>query len=502
MCIVADKELLNSENTDVFTLPFDYFICNPAFPVQLSLDLLEWLENDAPWKLVVTEFYEQYEFSFFDINLPSKISFLTSPDYLSKMRSRVEKLFSVKLKMHFDFTAHKLVSGQHIGIHNDYIPNCETHRLLIQLNRGWEDENGGMLIFFNSRNANDIHKIFRPIHNSSVGFSISPSSNHAVSKIHKGERFTIVYSFYQKKMNDIHNLIFSTIENSSTPAWFPILTKHLVNDAWKTIYQKYGIQENSYSTEAILHSNINNSIVTTAHLSLTAHNKVKQFRSIKIYPVPETIALMYSYSGTKPYLFKMLQNSTVLQCLQESLDILSAIPTVYETISYLVACLHILQPEDDDFDISYSLPNIPFSIFVSVPSKRVKNDALRVAEAILHEAMHLQLTLIEQLVPMIIETDKSYFSPWKNEYRNPRGVLHAIHVFCVIKNFFELLVKQNTSNLTIHFLNERCNTISQQLIEVNDFLNCPYLTKAGQVLTNKHYQGLNNLFVPYPKLEL
>lgn len=282
-------------------------------------------------------------------------------------------------------------------------------------------------------------------------------------------------------MSNIHNSILSTIESPSSSMWFPTLTKQLVSNGWKTIYQKYGIQESNYSTETMLHGRIGDLITATACLSPTT----KLLPSINIYPMPEEIVDMYSYSGSRPYSFEILKNSTVLQCLQESLDILAAIPTVYETVSHLVACLHIIQPEDDDFDISYSLPNIPFSIFVSVPSKRMENDILRIAEAILHEAMHLQLTLIEQCVPMIIETDKSYFSPWKNEQRHPRGVLHAIYVFCVIKQFFELLIKQGISTSTNQYLNERCNVISNQLAEINDFRNCQYLTESGKILTNR-----------------
>lgn len=195
---MKNKPLLNMDNTEVFSMPFPYFTANQTLSPELSSKILTWLQNDAPWKLVETNFYEQYEFSFFDIQLPTEIAFLTSPEYLSQVKSKVEHLFSVKLKTQVDFTAHKLISGQRIRIHNDYIPNCETHRFLIQLNTGWEDENGGMLMFFNSQNPSDIHNIFRPIHNSSVGFAISPDSHHAVSTIHKGERFTIIYSFYQQ----------------------------------------------------------------------------------------------------------------------------------------------------------------------------------------------------------------------------------------------------------------------------------------------------------------
>jgi Rps23 Pro-64 3,4-dihydroxylase Tpa1-like proline 4-hydroxylase len=193
---IADKQLLTLANTEVFTQPFPYFISPQALSPELSLELLAWLENDAPWKLVETDFYEQYEFSFFDVQLPTYLKFLTSSEYLAQIKNRVESLFSVKLDARIDFTAHKLIPGQRIRIHNDYIPGCETHRLLIQLNRGWDDDNGGMLILFNSQNPSDIHKIFRPSHNSSVGFAISPDSHHAVSTIHKGERYTIIFSFY------------------------------------------------------------------------------------------------------------------------------------------------------------------------------------------------------------------------------------------------------------------------------------------------------------------
>lgn len=194
---LADKQLLTLANTEVFALPFPYFVSPQALSPELSFELLNWLENDAPWKLVETDFYEQYEFSFFDVQLPIDFKFLTSSDYLAIIKNCVENLFSVKLDARIDFTAHKLIPGQRIRIHNDYIPGCETHRLLIQLNRGWDDENGGMLMFFNSKNTADIHKIFRPSHNSSVGFAISPDSHHAVSTIHKSERYTIIFSFYQ-----------------------------------------------------------------------------------------------------------------------------------------------------------------------------------------------------------------------------------------------------------------------------------------------------------------
>jgi Rps23 Pro-64 3,4-dihydroxylase Tpa1-like proline 4-hydroxylase len=184
---------------EFFSAPFPYFFSPTALTEETSSSVLAWLENCTSWKLTETDFYEQHEFSFWDVELPAHLSFLKKLDFFNTLRTRMEELFGVRLQQRLDFTAHRLVPGQRIRLHNDYIPGCETHRLLIQLNREWTDENGGMLMFFNSSDPTDVHRIFHPTHNSAVGFAISMDSNHAVSTIHGGERFTLVYSFYAEQ---------------------------------------------------------------------------------------------------------------------------------------------------------------------------------------------------------------------------------------------------------------------------------------------------------------
>ena len=53
-----------------------------------------------------------------------------------------------------------------------------------------------LYMLFNSADASDVHRIFPPANDSAVGFAISPKSHHAVSTVHGGERFTLVFSFY------------------------------------------------------------------------------------------------------------------------------------------------------------------------------------------------------------------------------------------------------------------------------------------------------------------
>lgn len=183
---------------EVFSTPFPYFVSSEALQPHISQMVLAWLETDVPWQLVKTEFYEQFEFSLWDVRLPCSLNFLRSPFFLTSIRKHLEKAFEADLKEHPDITAHKLIPGQRIRLHNDFIPGAGTHRLFMQFNKGWSDENGGLLLFFHSDDPTDIHKIFRPRHNSAVGFALTQNSYHAVSTIHAGTRFTLVYSFIER----------------------------------------------------------------------------------------------------------------------------------------------------------------------------------------------------------------------------------------------------------------------------------------------------------------
>ncbi len=197
MHVVSDKTL-DLSSVEFSPEPFPYLVLSQAFSEDVSLRILDWLESDPLWKLIETGFYEQYEFSLLDAPVPADLSFLKDSSFLNHLRAEVEGLFHARLGDRVDVTAHKLIPGQRIRIHNDFLPGQETHRLLIQLNRDWADEMGGFLLLFNSADPSDVHRVFRPIHNSLVGFAISPDSNHAVSAVRGGERFTLVYSFYGK----------------------------------------------------------------------------------------------------------------------------------------------------------------------------------------------------------------------------------------------------------------------------------------------------------------
>ena len=187
---------LNLTLTDLHEQPFRYGIFSSVFSARAHADLLAWLETEDAWKLAETEFYEQYEFSVDDVDLPESVRFLQSPVFQEEVRAAIGSLFGVELSDEVRVVVHKLVPGQHIGIHNDVIEGGESHRLTVQLNRGLDDKDGGYFMLFNSEDPSDIHRILKPVTNSALAFAISERSNHAVSTQQGGVRYTFVFCFH------------------------------------------------------------------------------------------------------------------------------------------------------------------------------------------------------------------------------------------------------------------------------------------------------------------
>ena len=182
---------------DVRSAPFPHAVTTSLLSPVFADQLLEWLEADAPWTLRVESFYEQDECALSLASLPPHLRQLLDPE---NIRAFADTMFAPigAENLHFvEATAHKLSGGQSIRIHNDYLEGEETHRLLVQLNRGWPDENGGFLMFFSSPSADDVARIVRPLHGCAIAFEISPASYHAVSPAKLGERYTLVFTFRQ-----------------------------------------------------------------------------------------------------------------------------------------------------------------------------------------------------------------------------------------------------------------------------------------------------------------
>ena len=179
--------------------PFPHFYSKSVLSQALEKELHAWLENTIFWELTQTEFYEQYEFSLLHVTLPPNLSCLIKDEMVDLVREKMEECFEVRALELADATVHKLTDGQRIGVHNDFIGKEESHRLLVQINANWTEDNGGYLLLFNSANAEDVSDLILPVSNSAFGFEISNKSNHAVSTVYNFSRYTLVYTFKQSE---------------------------------------------------------------------------------------------------------------------------------------------------------------------------------------------------------------------------------------------------------------------------------------------------------------
>lgn len=198
------KPIVNFAKKIVHNKPFSHFIIPDCLELTFGLSLLEWFETEAPWWQNNKVFYESFGIDFFDINMhiPTEFKILKSDDLLKIIKKHLEKTFNTNLSETFHLSAHKLIPGYRIGIHTDFGEYDYTHRFLIQLNRGWRLEYGGILMLFDEEYPSNISSSYRyylPQPFSAVGFEISPISFHAVSEVMTGERYTLCFSFKKKE---------------------------------------------------------------------------------------------------------------------------------------------------------------------------------------------------------------------------------------------------------------------------------------------------------------
>ncbi len=110
----------------------------------------------------------------------------------------------------------------------------------------------------------------------------------------------------------------------------------------------------------------------------------------------------------------------------------------------LVRAVHLIASVGEDYDSSHSDPAILFSIFISVPSLPGRRSLLRVAEGLVHETMHLQLSLFETICPLVDgSVDWGLYSPWKQKKRQTRGIMHGLYVFGVLKWMWQRVQDSN-----------------------------------------------------------
>ena len=282
-------------------------------------------------------------------------------------------------------------------------------------------------------------------------------------------------------IDKLRALVRSTLPDQSMFPWFPGLAEPLAQVAWHQMERDIGLTPANYGTTRLLLRNPRGERWVAVRCGTASNAGGNEGAGdIPVEILPPDIAQQVAGHDAR-FLDAHRVKETVAHQLEAAISFLNLVPTIWPTVSTLVRSLHIIDPVEDEVDVSFSDPTVPFSIFVSVPRMWSELAALRVAEAILHETMHLQLTLVERVVPLVVPQRVMYYSPWRDEQRDSEGILQALYVFVVIRSFLGLIPVRRPSSINDHVA-DRLAQINCQIQQAQDFRQCDELTPYGASL--------------------
>ena len=245
---------------------------------------------------------------------------------------------------------------------------------------------------------------------------------------------------------------------SGQPCWFPGLAATLVEQFWA---ETQGLERHIYSTAAWLGE------------PAGSHAAIPAQPAMRIEEVPRFFARRFQPSN--------VGDSAAALAVGEALRCFGGFSAA-GAVARLVRSIHCIASGGPGYDCSHSEPGIPFSVLVSVPVGE-RHAVLRLAESLLHEAMHLQLTLIERQAPIAHADGGSGFSPWQQTDRPVEGLLHGLYVFTAIHQWLSLLalVPQLDTEAEA-YIARRCYDIAEEVGGMSALPAHPGLTELGKML--------------------
>ena len=274
------------------------------------------------------------------------------------------------------------------------------------------------------------------------------------------------------------------------PLWEYELTNKLVSHQWDKLNALGVINLADYTIPRCIYPD---SIVSVKKIPVIGASGSS---GIVFQELPDFDSLQsfYEEHGLEPASESEEISNGSLAKLQSAIGVFDLLEPVKNCISTLVKSIQVLKQVDIEIDTSYSHPKIPFSVFVSVCEDDSILSNLRVAESILHEAMHLKLTLIESVVELVKpDTGNFFYSPWREEKRPAQGILHGLFVFTAIREFYLGIANLYQDNIkVVRFLKFRIEDINNEIRTLKDFDCNEDLSDNGKIIVAnllKYYFG-------------
>ena len=215
--------------------------------------------------------------------------------------------------------------------------------------------------------------------------------------------------------------------------------------------------------------------------------------ALRVELLPSTLASRWQSLGLQFATKRDIENMRFDEVLAKSLDLMRLVAPLYGTVAGVCRSVHVLLASAEGYDVSYSDPSLPFSIFVSCPAEGEPDRWERLAENTLHEALHLQLSLIERIQPLVADgaKEQKVFSPWRQGERSIGGLLHAIYVFGNLRHFWRRVACRRPS-LTA-FAQARLDSINSEMKMAGELLEYRHLTSVGRAVSEPFLDTPNAL---------
>ena len=196
--------------------------------------------------------------------------------------------------------------------------------------------------------------------------------------------------------------------------------------------------------------------------------------------LPGHLAVRWGDLGLRFAMERDLEGCAFVDTLIEALALVRISEPVHGTVAGMCRSLHPLIARDGETDVSFSDPALPFSVFVSCPPAGARDRVARLAESLVHEALHLQLSLVEKVEPLVAEDGRGTqaYSPWKGEERSLQGLVHAVYVFGNLRRFWNDVAGERPA--VSRFARTRARTIDREMEHAAHLASSRFLTASGR----------------------
>jgi hypothetical protein len=177
-------------------LPYKHFVFEDFFGKENAAFVTERLQEIKQWTYRVGGTDDMWEHKFTQGAADELSAYLFSA--VGPIRTLMEDEFGVELSHAVtDISAHKLMAGQRVAVHSDN-PTLgnPTHHFIVNFTPAYAGEMSGYGLICYQKSLEAVHTALQPVADTGFAFEANNHSFHAVSKVLKGPRFTVVYSFW------------------------------------------------------------------------------------------------------------------------------------------------------------------------------------------------------------------------------------------------------------------------------------------------------------------